>query len=223
MGCLEFHNAISARLDGEEQPTEAAAVDAHVAGCADCSAYAEHAARVTRLTRTRAAESAPDLVATVLAAAPAPRTRWLRPLPVRLALGAVGLGQCAMAVSGIVAAGHHGADTGRLAGAGLAHLTHESAAWNLALAIGFLWAATGPTRSNGLVPLLAAFVGVLGILSALDAARGGVDPSRLVTHGLVVAGLALLLLLRTLDGRDPVRGRRRRVARRALTSLTSPT
>jgi predicted anti-sigma-YlaC factor YlaD len=200
MGCLEFRNAISARLDGEEQPGESAAVDAHVATCPDCAAYAERAARVTRLTRTRVADPGPDLVAAVLAAAgpdraPASRRRLLRPLPIRLALGAVGLGQFALALGGVVAAGHHDSDAGRLAGAGIAHLTHESAAWNLALAIGFLWAATGTARPSGLVPILSGFVGVLGVLSVLDATRGGVEPSRLMTHGLVVAGLLFLLLL----------------------------
>lgn len=199
MGCLEFRNAISARLDGEVQPGEAAAVDAHVATCADCADYAEQAARVTRLTRTRVAEPGPDLVAAVLAAAPRPRRRLLRPLPLRVALGGVGLGQCALALGGIVAAGHHDGDDGWLAGAGIAHLTHESAAWNLALAIGFLWAATGSSRPSGLVPILSGFVGVLGVLSVLDASRGGVDPSRLMTHGLVVAGLVLLLLLQRAD------------------------
>jgi predicted anti-sigma-YlaC factor YlaD len=196
MACLEFRNAISARLDGEEQPGESAAVDAHLATCVDCAEYADRAARVTRLTRTRPAEVGPDLVAAVLAAAPPPRRRLLRALPLRLGLGMVGLGQFALAVSGIVAAGHHhDPDGGQLAGAGIAHLAHESAAWNLALAIGFVWAATGTTRPSGMVPILSGFVGVLGVLSVLDATSGGVDPGRLVTHGLVVVGLLLLLLL----------------------------
>lgn len=196
MGCLEFRNAISARLDGEVSPAEAAAVDAHLETCADCAEFADRAARVNRLLRTRPAEPGPDLIDTVLAAAgPAPRRR-LHPAPLRIALGAIGFGQFALAVSGIVAAGHHaGADEDRLAGAGLAHLTHESAAWNLALAIGFLWVATGTGRPSGLVPLLSGFVGVLTVLSVLDAARGGVEPGRLVAHSLVVAGLVLLLLL----------------------------
>jgi len=196
MACLEFRNAISARLDGEEQPGEAAAVDAHLATCADCAEYADRAARVTRLTRTRTAEAGPDLVAAVLAAAPAPRRRLLRALPVRLGLVAVGLGQFVLAVSGVVAAGHHhDVDVAQVAGAGIAHLAHESAAWNLALAIGFVWAATGATRPSGLVPILSGFVGVLAVLSVLDASRGGVDPARLATHGFVVVGLVLLLLL----------------------------
>ncbi|MGI5126374.1 zf-HC2 domain-containing protein [Pseudonocardia sp. CA-107938] len=196
MGCLEFRNAISARLDGEEQPSESAALDAHLATCADCAEYADRAARITRLTRTRVAEPGPDLVAAVLAAAPPPPRRRLRAFPVRMALGGVGVGQFGLAISGIVVAGHHAdMDAAQLAGAGIAHLTHESAAWNLALAIGFLWAATGSTRPSGLVPILSGFVGVLTVLSVLDAIRGGVDPTRLMSHGLVVLGLVLLVLL----------------------------
>lgn len=201
MGCLEFRNAISARLDGEEAAGEAAMIDSHMATCADCADYADRAARVTRLTRTRPVEPAPDLIAAVLAVAPAPPRRWLRPQALRVALGAVGLGQCALAVNGIAgAAGHH--DDAGLAGATIAHLAHESAAWNLALAIGFLWAATGVDRASGLVPLISGFVGVLTVLSVIDVLRGGVDPERLLSHGLVVAGLVLLLLLRRAVRRD---------------------
>jgi hypothetical protein len=43
--------------------------------------------------------------------------------------------------------------------------------------------------------LVGAFVGVLTALSAQDVLRGGVDPSRLWTHGLIVLGFVLLLLL----------------------------
>jgi predicted anti-sigma-YlaC factor YlaD len=199
MRCADCRDGISARLDGEDLPGEAAAVDAHLAGCAECRRFADRAAHVTRLTRTREAEPGPDLVAAVVAAAPPARPR-LGAGAVRLGLGAVGLGQCALAVSGIVAVGaaHHGVE---LAGASAAHLSHESAAWNLALAVGFLWVAAGTTRLSGLVPLVAAFVGVLTVLSALDVLGGSVDPGRLLSHGLVVAGLVLLVVLQRITRR----------------------
>ncbi len=213
MTCGDCRDAISARLDGEDLPGESEQVDAHVARCAGCRAFAERAARVTRLTRTRAAEPVPDLTAAVLAAAPAP-VRARRADAVRVALGAVGIGQFAVAVSGVVAgAGHHG--TVELAGASAVHLSHESSAWNLALAVGFLWAAVGGSRVGGsrvggsraggspvagLAPVVGAFVAVLAVLSLLDVAGGRVDPARLVTHVLVVAGLALLVVLRRVSG-----------------------
>ena len=83
-----------------------------------------------------------------------------------------------------------------------AHMTHESAAWNLALAVGFLWVATGSgRRTAGLVALVGAFVGVLTVLSLLDLLDGQVDPARLATHVLVVVGFVLLLVLQRIDRR----------------------
>lgn len=199
MRCEDCRDAISARLDGEEQPGEAAAVDAHLEGCADCVRFTDRAAHVTRLTRTRTAEPDPDLVAAVVAAAPPPPPRRDGAVAAaRWALGAVGVGQLALAVSGVVAAGatHHGGV--ELAGASAAHLSHESSAWNLALAVGFLWVATGTSRVPGLVPMIGAFVGVLTALSTLDVLGGRVEGARLVTHGLVVAGLLLLVTLQRL-------------------------
>ncbi len=179
MLCRESRELVSARLDGEDVP--AAELDAHLAACADCRTWADDAARVTRLVRVRLAEpeTAPDLVAAVVAVAP--RTAGLR-----LALGGVGLGQCALAVSGILDAG----------GAHAAHLSHESAAWNLALGVGFGWVASGPARRvPGLVAMVGAFVGVLAVLSVLDLVGGQVDPVRLATHALVAVGFVLLLAL----------------------------
>lgn len=194
MSCGDCRDAISARLDGEDLPGESEQVDVHLAGCVGCRAFGERAARVTRLTRTRAAEPVPDLTAAVLAAAPAPVRPW-RADAARAGLGAVGIGQLGLAVSGVVAgAGHHG--TVELAGASAVHLSHESSAWNLALAVGFLWAAVGGARVAGLVPVVGAFVGVLAVLSLLDVLDGRVDPARLSTHALVVAGFGLLLVLR---------------------------
>jgi predicted anti-sigma-YlaC factor YlaD len=198
--CGDCRDAISARLDGEDLPGESDRVDAHLARCADCRAFAERAARVTRLTRTRAAEPVPDLTAAVLAAAPPP-VGARRADAIRLALGAVGVGQIALAVSGVLAgAGHQG--TVQLAGASAVHFSHESSAWNLALAVGFLWAAVGGSRLSGLVTVVGAFVGVLALLSVADVVDGRVDPGRLITHGMVVAGFLLLVALRrsTRDG-----------------------
>jgi hypothetical protein len=82
-----------------------------------------------------------------------------------------------------------------LEGASIAHLAHESAAWNLALGVGFLWIAWRSSRTSGMVPTLAAFVAVLAALVALDVVAGRVDPERFLLHGLVVLGLILVLVL----------------------------
>jgi predicted anti-sigma-YlaC factor YlaD len=192
MGCDDCREAISAGLDREERPGEEAAVAAHLASCAECRRFAEQAARITRLTRTRIAETTPDLTAAITTAAHRTRRRHVAADAVRMALGAVGIAQFALGVSGVVGAGMHRGAV-ELAGASAAHLANESSAWNLALAVGFLWAATGSTRLAGLTPLMSAFVGVLAVLSAFDAITGRVEVDRLLSHGLVVLGLLLLL------------------------------
>jgi predicted anti-sigma-YlaC factor YlaD len=201
MRCEDCRDAISAQLDGEDLPGEAAAVEAHVAECRDCRGYAERAARVTRLARTGVAEPGPDLVTAVLSA-PSPAARRTRVATgVRVALGVLGLGQAALAIAGVAAAGGHDhAGTVELAGASPAHFAHESSAWNLALAVAFLLAATSVSRVAGLVPVIGSFIGVLALLSVIDLLGGRVEVERLLGHGIAVAGFVLLVGLRLLTG-----------------------
>lgn len=219
--CESCREALSARLDGEDNPAdeegaaERDAVEDHLASCADCRGFLDDAAWVTRLTRTGLAEPGPDLVGRVLAAAPRPwRGRFTR--VVQVLVGLLGAGQLALA--GVALFVMHGpmAQHGQpatLGGATMTHMSHEAAAWNLAIGVGFLWAALRSTRSAGLVPMLAAFVALLTLLSVIDLAEGKVDVLRLVSHLLVVAGLALVVLLdRTRaggGGSTPARGSRR--------------
>jgi len=214
-------------MDGEDPagsggPDE---VERHLAGCPGCRGFADRAAHVTRLVRIRPAEPLPDVLPGLLAALdagvarPAPPRGWrVRARDaVRLALAVLGAGQLALALSGVVAAAGATGGAGRLAGASMTHFSHESAAWNLALGVAFLWAASGTARrANGLVPVIGAFVALLVALSALDLLAGHVEVGRLLGHAPVVAGLVLLLVHRRL-GRggggtaaapeaDPVRG-----------------
>jgi predicted anti-sigma-YlaC factor YlaD len=119
-----------------------------------------------------------------------------------------------LALSSAVLVGAAEAGHGELAGASPVHLAHEGAAWNVALGVGFLWAASvRADRLSGLVPLLAAFVAVLAGLSAFDLVAGHVLAERLVTHLLAVAGLVLILIRRRTapdDGRSGRRGGRGR-------------
>ncbi|MGH3903740.1 MAG: hypothetical protein ACRDTE_06070 [Pseudonocardiaceae bacterium] len=116
----------------------------------------------------------------------------------RALLAVVAVGQMGLSLAGLLAvnvvssAGHAGVPVG---GATMAHMSHEAAAWNLAIGVGFLWASLQSSRSAGLVPVLSAFVGLLTLLSAVDLVLGRVELVRLLSHGLVVAGLALVLLL----------------------------
>lgn len=199
MQCADCRESVSAGLDGEDGPGEAAAVDEHLRGCGACRTYAEDAARITRLTRTRLAEDLPDLTQALLPRWTAPR-RSRHADTVRLGLAGVAVGQVALAIAGATAAmapGHHD-DT--LTGASMAHLGNESSAWNLALGVAFGWVAGQRHRPvQALLPVVAAFVAVLTVLSVVDLVLGRVDPQRLLGHGLVVTGLGLLLVHRRLS------------------------
>jgi hypothetical protein len=84
-----------------------------------------------------------------------------------------------------------------LEGASVTHFAHESAAWNMALGVGFVWITwrSSRTATSGMVPTLTTFVAVLAALVVLDVVAGRVDPERFLLHGLVLLGLILLIAL----------------------------
>jgi len=94
------------------------------------------------------------------------------------------------AMMGMAADGHTS-----ILGADLAHMSHESAAWNLALGVAFLVGAGWTRHLAGTLPVLGSFVLVLSLVSALDLISGNVDPARVGSHLLVLAGLGLIVLI----------------------------
>ncbi|WP_232534217.1 zf-HC2 domain-containing protein [Plantactinospora sp. KBS50] len=208
---------MSARIDGEDDPGERAPVDAHLHGCAACRRWQDDAVLVTRLARTGLVGPPPEVSEELLAALPLPRrrlglpARWrggaglprLRGLDVllRAALGALGVVQVFLGlaqVSGFTltsTGAHHGGDP--------YHLWHESAAWNVAIGAGFGWVALRRSRPTGLMPVLTAFVAVLGLLSVNDLVTGTVGVTRLLSHGLLVAGYVILAVLHRREPADP--------------------
>lgn len=196
MDCTQCNEALSARLDGEESVAERGVIDVHLASCAACRWFADEAARVTRLARTAVATQEPDVLEAVLAAAPRLRGPHLVTV-LRVLLGLVGLAQGEVAfveMLGAHASGH-GSQGIVLQGASVTHFAHESAAWNLALGVGFLWVAKRSSRTSGMVPTLATFMAVLTVLVVMDAMAGGVNVARLLAHGLILIGLVLVILL----------------------------
>ncbi|GAY09089.1 zf-HC2 domain-containing protein [Pseudonocardia sp. N23] len=192
MDCPTCRDALSARLDGEDRPGEAEATDAHLAGCAACRAFHDRSARITRLTRTRLVASTDGAVLELPDVVPErPRVDLVHAL-----LAAAGVAQLALGVTGLLdaaGAGHHG---GTLGGAAIAHLGHESAAWNVAVGVGFLVVALRRTRPAGsLVATLGVFTAVLLATSGVDALAGRVEAGRLAGHAVLVAGLVLMVLL----------------------------
>lgn len=188
--CESVREAMSALLDGEPMPLTAQVVADHVRLCPDCGRWEADAADLNRTLRVAPADPVPDLSDLVLARSPERRPlaaarRW------RWALAAAGAAQALLGVAQLAGMDH----TSHLAMADPSHLFNESAAWNLALGLGFLAAAARPALARGLLPTLAAFVLVLFAVSIVDLTAGRIDPSRVLSHALVAVGLVLLLVV----------------------------
>ena len=185
MRCDRFREAVSARLDGEPLGMAASALDAHLASCPDCAGWAEEATRATRLARLDV-RPVPDLSEEIAAHVTLPARRVLRRRHLlRLGLLLAGLAQLVIGLPALT-----GDSIGMVMSA---HAAHEAAAWNLAIGAAFVAAASMPRRATGLLPLLATFLVVLGVLSVRDLASGSVTFGRLATHLAVLLGLLLLL------------------------------
>ena len=191
MQCALYREAVSARLDGEPLGLSAAALDAHLADCADCAGWERAAAAVTRRARLAAAPPVPDLTAAVLGALPAElpgaaraaRAR-LADVALRLALLAVALVQAGLAWPVLV--------TGPGAMSAPAHVAHETGAWNLAVAAAFLAVALAPRLAGGALPFLGTLAALLTSLALRDLSAGHVPVEREVVHVLVLAGVLLV-------------------------------
>lgn len=185
--CHDFQDAVSARLDGEALPAglDDAAVDAHVAGCAACSAFATGAAAQHRALRVRAAEAVPDLSATIMRS-----TTPVRPQPVRewarYALLAVAATQLILAVPAVLLGDDPGSSI---------HAARELGSFDIALATGLLWAAWQPRRAAGLLPMATALAGAVVLTAVLDIAGDDAPVLGEAHHLLELAGLALLWAL----------------------------
>jgi predicted anti-sigma-YlaC factor YlaD len=198
--CATFREAISARLDGEDLPGERAAVDEHLARCPACRRWAHDAQRVTRLARlTPVAATAPEVTPPAGQTVPARRSRRWLIHGLRWALGAFGAAQFLLGVAQAAAA----EPEGHLhSGVTPDHLSHESAAWNIAIGAGFTWIALRRTRPAGAIPILTAFVAVLTLLTAGDVWTGDVGSVRLAGHGFLLAGYGIVVAL-SRPGLDP--------------------
>lgn len=205
--CSTCREALSARLDGEDESAPTDQVDAHLETCTSCQEWHETSTSLTRTLRVRPATPVPDLTAAILDAAPpiippAPRG-WLP----RTLLGGVAIAQLTLGLAQVLGTGAstHG---GHTTGVDSSHLFNESTAWNLALGLGLLWTALRPTATAGMLPVTAAFVAVLVPYSASDLVNGTTTAGRVLSHSLLVAALALLALVHFRDrgpgGRTPL-------------------
>ena len=197
MECDHYRHAISARLDGEDAGIDSPALAAHLATCSACRNWEADVISLTRSVRVGSADSIPDLTSAILAAIgrePAPSR--LDPTALRWGLAAVAAVQLVIALSTMLF-GANGV-TG--------HLTREVGSFDLALAVGFLFAAWRPARAYGMLPLVGALVACLAVTTAVDLSEGRAGAGAEATHLLDLVGLAFLWLVT----RTPVTGNRRR-------------
>jgi predicted anti-sigma-YlaC factor YlaD len=196
MTCLQIRHAISARLDGEAPGLDEAAVYAHLAGCRDCREFAHDIERLHRTVRLTPAPAIPDLTPGILtaigeeraAAAREPDTndalRWI--------LLAIALAQIAVAIPALL----FGTDASLPV-----HTARHIGSFDVALGVGFLYAAWKPSRIPGLLPVVAALVVCLVGSSLLDVASGNTAALGEAQHVLDVVGLAVVWLLSRPDPR----------------------
>jgi predicted anti-sigma-YlaC factor YlaD len=192
VGCERYREALSARLDGEEEPGGSASLDAHLRGCAACRRWLADARAVTRLTRLQ------PMPAGSFTEVRLPRRMPRLSKVLRVILAMFGMAQFVLGilqVAGVSSTGHvHGPATlGGTVTSG--HLLDESAAWNVAVGAGFAWIAGRRGRPAGALPMLTAFVGLLTLLSVNDLLAGHADVTGLVSHGFVLAGYGIVLAL----------------------------
>jgi predicted anti-sigma-YlaC factor YlaD len=190
---MQIHQAISARLDGEDPGLDESIVYAHLAACADCRAFAHDAESLHRGVRLAPAPAIPDLTPSILtaigaestpdAAAPAEpdshvALRWI--------LLGIALAQIAVAIPALV----FGSDAGLPV-----HTARHIGSFDVALGVGFLYAAWKPSRIPGLLPVVAALVVCLVGSSFLDVANGSTRALGEAQHVLDFVGLAVVWLL----------------------------
>jgi predicted anti-sigma-YlaC factor YlaD len=189
MTCMQIHQAISSRLDGEDPGLDDAAVYAHLAGCAECRAFAQQSEAIHRSVRLAPAPEIPDLAPGILTAIGAERTTDEEPdtsIALRWILVAIAVAQIAVAIPALV----FGSDAGLPI-----HAARHIGSFDVALGVGFLYAAWKPSRIPGLLPVVVALVACLVGSSFLDVAAGRTAALGEVQHVFDFVGLAVVWLL----------------------------
>jgi predicted anti-sigma-YlaC factor YlaD len=187
MTCDQIREAVSARLDGEDPGVPPEEVDAHLAACAQCRAFADGAGALHRSLRLAPAPDVPDLTPGVLAAigAESEPGRGGQVVVLRCVLAALALVQIAVALPALF-----GADGGLSV-----HSARHLGSFSLALAVGFLYAAWRPSRIAGLLPVAVALVACLIGTSVFDVADGRAAALAEASHVTEIAGLVAVWLL----------------------------
>ncbi|MBV9921216.1 MAG: zf-HC2 domain-containing protein [Pseudonocardia sp.] len=188
MACRRVQEAISARIDGEDPGLTAAQVDAHLASCPACRAFAMSAATVHRKVRVQPAETVPDLADAILRVAtpPTPAPVPAAPEWPRYVLLVVALTQLLIAVPALILGDQAGATV---------HLAHELGSWDAALAAAWLVVCWSPRRASGFLPFTLALTAVMLGTGLLDVVSGRTPLPSESHHILDILGLAMVWVL----------------------------
>lgn len=181
---------MSARLDGHDVSDPA--VDEHLAGCAGCRSWQADVLALDLGLVAHRAEPVPDRSAGILAAMAAEVAADEQAahrealLPWRAGLAALGAVQLLLAVPVLL--------FGSEPGAGV-HVAREMGSFDVALAMGFLFAAWRPARAWGMIPLVAVLSVCLAATSVVDVLEGRATLGGEVLHLTDVVGLVMLSAL----------------------------
>jgi predicted anti-sigma-YlaC factor YlaD len=188
MQCEICREHLSARLDGEAADP---AVDEHLSECASCRAWLLEATSLGERVAPALSLDAPDRSEAILAAVGADRVEAEREetaailFPWRAGLVAVGMLQLLLAVPALL-----GTTTGVTE-----HLSREMGSFDVALGVGFVFAAWRPARAWGMLPLVATLAGCLVVTTLVDLQQGQAGALAESTHLLDLIGLGLLWAL----------------------------
>jgi predicted anti-sigma-YlaC factor YlaD len=184
MDCTSIREALSAQLDGEEPGIDGEILRRHLASCAACRAFVDETRFLQDALRFARLPPPAGLGSRVVARHLEARSpRRLADSPVRTGLVLVAVAQVILAVPGLVLGDDQGAPI---------HIAHEMGSWEVALAIGFLFAAWRPLRAVGMVPFAFALAACLIGTALFDLVHGRTSALVESSHLLAVAGSLLL-------------------------------
>lgn len=184
MQCDRWREALSAIADGEDPGVESRLLEAHLARCPECDAFAVAIDGSRRRTIVRAATPMPDLSRRVskLNALADRASRWgvVRALLVVVAIEVIAVSFPMLLTGDGEAAGHDDRHLGAFA---------------VAYAVGLLVVAVRPARARTLLPVAAVLAGALLITALVDLGRGVVPLVNEATHIPELISVVLLWLL----------------------------
>lgn len=191
--CDQAREVASARLDGAASADEGRDLDHHLAGCATCRAWATAIGTANARLRVGVAETvgasasgAEDPITAILSAIDRERARR-RPSMVpmaRIALLVVAIAELLGALPGLL-----GPESLT------AHATREHAAFEIALAFGFGWAALRPLAAQGIAVVSTVLSALVVVTSSIDVAEGAVPLSIERGHLVAILGTVLVWLV----------------------------